>query len=170
MELNELRELIINTDDEYWHQLIVGPYFHDRVTNDGNEFTGTSHSHYCRAVLRSDVNVALEWGLEHGDDDDSAGRPWSNFPDKRVNSIFVDVFYLGALVDRTILVNVDGSRAYLPNYRTVRIDGGDPYDFDNAEYQHQVSRWDYLLAQLLNQLSGRSEYESYFARSGLVRV
>ena len=169
MELSKLRETVTETNDEYWHQLVVGPYYHDRPFVEGDNYTGTSHSHYNRAVLHSDVNVSLEWGYEHETNEDG-DYPWSDFPDKKVRSMFVDVFYAGSLVDRNVLYVVDGHRAILPNYRTVRTDDGGPFEFDSATWEHRDSKWEFLLAQLINQLSGNSEFASYFARSGLVRA
>ena len=170
MELDELRELIINTNDEYWNKLVVGPYYHDRIWHDGDDFDGTSHSHDSRAVLLNDANISIEWGLRHREDDDSDGYPWADFRDKRVESMLVDVFYAGALVDRSVLFRVDGGRSYLPDYDDVRVDDGEPHIIDDAVWEYQVDRWGYLLAQLINQLDSRDGYESYFARSGLVRV
>ena len=170
MELNELREIIIQTNDDFWHQLEIGPFYHDRIYVAGDlDFEGTSHSHYERAVLISDVDISLEWGMD-ADGREKESHAWADaasFPDPTIRSQVVDVFYRGALVDRTSVISVDGGRAYVPQYKTVRTDAGEPHVFKDATFEYRATRWNYYLTQLINQLAGHRDFESYVVRSGI---
>jgi len=67
-------------------------------------------------VYLEDVNLRME--SKHGEEDehvDDFREPWANkFPDSRARSYYVNVYYGATLIERVILVTVDGGRARLP--------------------------------------------------------
>lgn len=170
MQLIELRKQIIETNDDFWHRIDIGPYYHDRLHVPGDlEFTGSSHSHYSRFVLTHDVRISIEWGMDANFRGDET-HPWTDtaaFPDKRSSTEVVDIFLNGALVDRSTVISVDGGRAYLPSYSNARVDGETSTDWDNAVYEQHATYWDYYLAQLVDQLSGHREFDRYVKQSGI---
>ena len=114
--------------------------------------------------------TSIEWGMDGGDDRDE-NHLWAEsagFADPRTHTQGVDVFYRGALVDRTESISVDGSRSYVSQYKSVRVDDGEPRAYKNAKFEFHASYWDYYLTQLINQLMDHAEFESYVERSGIV--
>jgi len=154
MNMHELRGAITDTYDEHWHLVQDGPFFHDRVEDD------TVQAHRKRAVLHSDINIAIEWGMAVDDDADAAldDYDWASharLSDPKVHEIWVDVFYQGDLVDRVTLLDVDGHRAYLPVPEHI---GGT-----------WVTRsWGRVLGRLVTDLSERwgsgDRYDDYLAK------
>ncbi|WIE69209.1 hypothetical protein [Curtobacterium sp. MCLR17_054] len=110
MQLHELRALIIDSSAKSWSVIDDGPLFRADVD-------GRGHSHH--AVLNDALEVALEWGLRADDDDDAETDDYdwgsiANFKNPTIAEVWVDVRLNGELVQRLILLRVDGGRAYLP--------------------------------------------------------
>lgn len=108
MDLWALRKTIGETWDEHWHTLKNGPYFHDGFGEvESVEGHYLEHkSHYFRSVLTSDIDVSLEFGMSLDSDRREvtiAGFGWDfTFPDESIRREFIDIFYRGALVDRSL--------------------------------------------------------------------
>lgn len=159
MELWALRKLIGESWDEHWHRLEVGPYFHDGfgsvISQEGRYLEHNAHYH--RAVLTSDVDVSLEFGLSLDDDRGTVsleGYGWDfTFPDPSIRREFIDIFYRGALVDRLLVLDVDGGRATLPIA-------------DKINGAWTVHGWEYDIVALVDSLGGNSEFKSYFDQTG----
>ena len=157
MDLFALRKLIAESWDEHWHTLPIGPYFHDGFGEvDSSEGHYLEHrAHYYRAVLMSDVDVSLEFGMSLDGDRDRTieGFGWGlTFPDPAVRREFIDIFYRGALVDRMLVLDVDGGRATLPI--ACKISG------DWAVYG-----WEHDIVALVDRLNGNGEFEGYFGQT-----
>jgi len=171
MNINELRSTVLAAAADSWRMLPIGPFFHDRLHVDGDyDATTFSHTHSHRAVLSSDIDISIEWGMDDGRERDEH-HLWaetSGFPDPAVNTQGVDVFYRGSLVDRTQILAVDGNRSYVPTYRMVRVDDGDPVNVEVAKYAFHTSFWEFHLTGLINQLVGLDDFESYVTQSGIV--
>lgn len=172
MRLDEILQFIPDTDASHWHVITDYPIFHHsfEFSSSGSgqaSITGVE-SHTRRAVLRSDIDVALEWGMRRMRDEKEF-YPWNEpqrFADPNVHTFWVDLFYRDAVVEREMLVSVDGSRATLPVAHSRRIDGksfGEPAT--SGSYEHYTTRAEYDLARLIDDLDGGRDFDGYFARS-----
>ena len=121
MRHDEIRSRVMGTDADDWHQIVCwgggGPSYLNSfgvwTTSDGQMgFEIESHSNL--AVLREDVDLKIAWGL-NTDRDGSLTFPWqNNFADNKVTKMFIDILWRDSLVDREVVVSVDGGRALLP--------------------------------------------------------
>jgi hypothetical protein len=88
---------------------------------------------------------------ERGVQTEDFQEPWANgFADPKAKGYWVEVTYDRALIDRRVLVSVDGGRAMLP--------------MPKSRADLTVSKLSYRLAQLFDSLSKLDEYAS---RAGL---
>jgi hypothetical protein len=88
---------------------------------------------------------------ERGIHQEDFREPWANgFPDPKAVSYWADITYDRALIDRRVLVSVDGGRAMLPMPQS-RVD-------------LKVNKLHYRIAELLD---GMSTLPDYFSRAGL---
>jgi hypothetical protein len=158
MDLFALRKLITESRDEEWHTVKNGPYFHDGF---GEVQSAEGHylehqTHYYRFVLMSDVDVSIEFGMSLDSDRNAVslkGFGWDfTFPDESLRREFIDIFYRGALVDRLLVLDVDGGRSTLPIAR--KIDG-----------EWAVLGWEHDLVALVDSLGGNSEFNGYFGQT-----
>lgn len=103
------------------------------------------------AAYRRDLNLRFEVNyLDEGKQCDNFVEPWANrHPDPRATGYWCDLYYGSTLVERFILVAVDGGRAMLPIPKK---------DTD------KVLLLDYKVAQIHDTLGTLDEY---MARSGL---
>lgn len=156
MQLHEIRKEIEDTHSDYWTQ-IDGPLFRYNVglSNDSISHVGW---HETRWILNHDIDIAIEFGLAtdlFGTGGDL--RPeWAPFPDPSVDTMYADVFYRNALVDRVVVAYVDGGRAVLPVPKR---------DAD----RWIAMDWPYQLARLVDDLMGHREFTNYFAQSGIYK-
>lgn len=158
MHLWELRDQIASSGAGDWHVLESGPYFHDSF----EAFTdhrgrGLEHQrHQQRAVLYSDIDVSLEWGMtpdDHGydlKDFRAYADALTSVREKTVRVRTIDVFYRGALVDRLPVHLIDGGRVYLPA----------PSENDDG---WSVSGWHHDVVRLVDALRTSSQFDSYFS-------
>jgi hypothetical protein len=172
MRLDELLPVLSETDASHWEVLEGYPIFHHsfEISSRGGgdpAITGVE-THTNRAILRSDVDIALEWGARRMPDEEEY-YAWNDpqlFPDAGVRSFWVDLFYRGSVVYREMLAYVDGGRAVLPVADSRPADPATSSATPQRKFEGQTSRQEYELARLIDTLGGGGEYESYFARSG----
>lgn len=161
MDLWAIRKNFEETIDDHWNLLEVSTYFHDRIVGSGDEMEVESHYH--RAVLTSDVRLALEWGMHANSREDDVqfkNYPWGeqvHWPDPKVVEEFIDVFWDGSLVDRLRVMSVDGYRALLPLPKK----RGDDWT---------VMGWEVDLTRLVDQISGHDEFHRYFEGTGFATI
>ena len=104
------------------------------------------------AALREDprLRVTVRYD-ERGVHQEDFQEPWANkFPDPKAVSYWAELTYDRALIDRRVLVSVDGGRAMLP--------------MPESRVDLRVSKIHYRMAELLD---GLSTLPDYFARAGL---
>ncbi len=132
MTLREIIDTIINSDYDDWNRMTcwgghTGPSYSQRlgvVTKGSGAWELEIEEHAHVAAYKPNASITVAWGFTHNDD---FQENWhQNLPDKRASSSFIDVFFNGALVFRTIMVSVDGGRVYLPlpNAQTVNVPNG----------------------------------------------
>ncbi|MGX6446829.1 hypothetical protein ACVU7I_01985 [Patulibacter sp. S7RM1-6] len=117
MRFEELGELVAGSAPAAWRVLPLGPFPLDAPD--------PPPAHHTRAVLRADVDVALEWGMRESGRDyfepwlGNLGRLTEIAPERTL----LDVTYRGALVDRLTGLAFDGFLLPLPKARVPRERG-----------------------------------------------
>ncbi len=154
MRLQELLKSIIESDPNDWYT-ISSPTFRDRLIGVSSSTEGhwlEINSHHTTAVYKPDVSITLAWGLDWKEDFD---EPWAkSCPDPSASGDYVDVYYNGSLVFRTVYITVDCGRAKLP--------------MPMSRTDLNVARNYYHFVQLIDSIGGYvSQYDSYFRRVGL---
>jgi len=100
------------------------------------------------------ADVRLRFVVLHGDEgihNDDFREEWANkHPDRRAQSFWCDLYYGGGIINRFVLVAVDGSRAYLPIPHATSF---------------EISEIDYRVAQIHDESGTLDEY---IGRSGLI--
>ncbi|MFD6094563.1 hypothetical protein ACFWGN_20825 [Oerskovia sp. NPDC060338] len=166
MNLLELRDTIINSSIDDWHNVTVGPYFTDAPDIDED----TVEQHQELMVYRSDIDVTIQHGLRARGYDQikKATQLWhdAHFPDPAAHVEFVDVFWRGVLVDREHVVTVDGGRASIPMgiRDTLNYVSGKPRP-EKFEFAYRATRWQAALARLVD---GDRDWADYTKRAGIV--
>lgn len=173
MRLDEIRTLISKSDQDDWEKIGCwgagsGPSYLESFS----VWTGPSktwgldvESHSVIAVFRDDVDLRIAWGW---DPDDAADHrnlyfPWQEkLPDSKVTRFYADVFWRGALVDRMMMLSVDGGRAYMPL--------GRPKYEDKEWITEVVPDWEYKFTRLVHSFEHTDSYETYFQRVGFTRA
>jgi hypothetical protein len=124
------------------------------------EMADPETSHWYHAAYSPDAAIWLDWGrycVRNFHED------WiEHFASKDANSFYVDCFYSGNLVARTVLVSVDGGRAVLPiGVLRNRVNG---YE---VEVELENEGW----ARLIHALQyPATEFDGYFSRARMKRV
>jgi hypothetical protein len=106
------------------------------------------------AALKEDprLRVTIRYD-ERGVHEEDFREPWANgFPDPSARSYWAEVTYDRAILDRYVLVSVDGGRAMLP--------------MPNSRVDLHVGELKYRVAELFD---GAATLQQYFARAGLRR-
>lgn len=165
--LNEIRQMIIDSDPEDWHKPQVGPYFTDAYNVDDDAF----QSHDTLFVFEPDVDLTIQHGLKWDDYEiTKATDLWDGavFPDQTVRVRLADIFWRGTLIDRVEVVSVDGSRAVLPvgtrHLKNEMPISGPDEDF-KPEWDYTATAFETAVARVVNNL--RMDFEQYFQRAGL---
>ncbi|PYY34477.1 hypothetical protein [Curtobacterium sp. MCPF17_046] len=169
MKLDEIRALIAQTGSDDW-QRIEAPLYNHWIDWSSSGFEG-SITHTSRAVLRTDIDISVEWGMHRPGERDEY-HPWAEglFADPDVHSFWVDVFYRGAHVDRRTLVSVDGNRAYFPSPKPTRADSDElVLSPDDAVFTWSVTEEEYAFAAAINDLD-RNDFEGLFSRTDVMIV
>ncbi|WP_210494534.1 hypothetical protein [Patulibacter sp. SYSU D01012] len=117
MRFEELHELVAESHPAGWRLLPLGPYPADAPDPPA--------AHHTRAVLRADVDVALEWGMRESSRD--YFEPWlgnlGRLTEVRPERILLDLTYRGALVDRLLGLAFEDFLLPLPRARVPRVKG-----------------------------------------------
>lgn len=144
MDIGLLLNTVFGSSPADWERVHSWPL--DGFDPDPEGFDGLE-----RAVLQTDIDIALAWGTTLVDD---FREPWANNnPDPSARSFNVYILHNGAPVYADFLVSVDGGRCYLPPPR-----GG----------SNLVPTNRFELAQLLDGIERpHGEFRDYFERSGL---
>ncbi|NIL86531.1 hypothetical protein RhoFasGS6_03935 [Rhodococcus fascians] len=163
MTLDAVRAAIAGTDaDEDWNHITCwgggGPSYRDRAA-----FSDASESHSNVAILKSNVDISIAWGMQL--DEREPGKPparsfdWAdNLPDSSVNILIGDVFYRSGLIDRVLMASIDGARCLLPW----------------AHQQHSgphkgkitTSQWWYDFTYLVDGMEGMRQFDEYWPQVG----
>lgn len=108
-------------------------------------------------IYKNDVKLSMS--INYNDDgiqNSNFIEKWANcFPDKKATGYWVDIRYGSTIINRTILVSVDGGRAMLPI----------PREFDENNKLNVVKSVDYKIAEIFD--ADLRNLSQYFARSGL---
>ncbi len=159
MQYDEIMKTIITSSSEDWATVSAeGATFLDRLgeARSADQRWVEVASHTSLVVYKADIDLRLAWGLPNGDH--LAYEGWT-FPDPRIDRIFVDAFWRGALVARWPVLMVDGYRCYLP------------------EPEWKASGWtvkasETALARLVQHLSHSPgwDFDEYLKRTGAIEV
>jgi hypothetical protein len=172
MYLTELRGTIANTAVADW-LVVDGPLFHESTSTKLSNMTGqvVVDRPASRAVLVSDIDVALEWGLLARTPDLAKKSPeWTRdvgFSQRTVMPVYLDVFYRGSLVDRVTVAWVDNLTALLPWPHLAPQDAISDLGFSNVA-AWRVSKWSHALCRLVDALEDGGQFDEYFKRVGFV--
>lgn len=172
MYLSELRGTIANTTSADW-LVVDGPLFHEATSVKPSNMTGHPivDRPASRAVLVTDIDVALEWGLQArlGTVPKDA-KEWTRaagFSTRAVLPIYVDVFFRGSLVDRITGIWVDNLSALLPAPHLKPQDAVSDLGFTNVA-AWRVGRWSHALCRLVDALEEGTRFDDCIAATGFV--
>ena len=164
MQLDDVYRILEDTDpDAHWHRADTdyATFLNNPVEGErGLEF----ESHFGRAAFKADIALGLAWGLPY-DGGRTWEEDWAHFPDRSIRGYWADIFYAGMLIERHLLLSVDGGRCFLPAPTPIVDDS----DLSNVKVLGQeVDRIQHNLARIIDGLRGGvSEYDSYFRQSGI---
>lgn len=132
MTLRELHERIAASSALHWRVLPPGPGF-DLGIGEAHAVEGSGvvggeapfgHTH--RAVLRSDIDLVLTWGMRESERE--YFEPWlgnlGRLTEVRAERILLDVLWAGSLVDRLLGLRIgDDAVLPFPRSRQPRVKG-----------------------------------------------
>ena len=172
MRLDELRHTISDSEPDDWN-VITGPSYLDHFVpmevnrgQPGLVYELHHAAHHTRAILTSDVDISIAWGL-YLDPDNPAyfSEAWTqSFPDKKAYAQYADVFYRGSLVDRVTIVAVDGGR-----YK-IAMPEQDLEEIENMKPKligYWIGPWEDAVGRLITRLDGGHSYEAGLKRAGI---
>jgi hypothetical protein len=172
MYLTELRGLIANTTSTDW-LVVDGPLFHEATSVTPSNTSGHPivDRPASRAILVSDIDVAIEWGLQApAHEHTQNAREWTRgagFSYQAVLPVHVDVFFRGSLVDRVTAIWVDNLSALLPAPHLKPQDAVKDLGFANVA-AWRVGRWSHALCRLVDALEEGTRFDDYIAATGFV--
>ena len=172
MYLTELRGLVANTKTSDW-LVVDGPLFHEATSVKPSNMTGHPivDRPASRAVLVTDIDVALEWGLQARPGSIAKdAKEWTRdagFATRAVMPVYVDVFFRGSLVDRVTGVWVDNLTALLPVPHLAPQDAVGDLGFANVA-AWRVGRWSHALCRLVDALEEGTRFDDYVRATGFV--
>lgn len=158
----ELLNLFVNSTGDDWECFNSPSFISDvesydsYLPNSGNERKIEARGHNNRASYKHDLAIGVAWGLTIND---NFKEDWANIhPDPKASSHYLDFFYNGMLVFRTIYVVIDGGRSYMPlPKRQDNPDGTVSWVINNKTYE---------FFRIFNDLQGfDTQYSSYLSRS-----
>ncbi|MGB3412457.1 MAG: hypothetical protein WBA45_14815 [Microthrixaceae bacterium] len=117
------------------------------------------------------MSLGVAWGLEYMSGE-SWQEPWSTrLPDSNVSGSWADVLWNGMLVDRELVLNVDGGRGKLPAGRKLGAPSATGSLMDTEVFAEEVSEWQAALARLVHCFESPAErFDEYMTRAGIVVV
>jgi hypothetical protein len=148
MTIDELIHTIRTSTGENWHNLNSnGPFYKHRIVMNGNTPMFDQHLEF--ASFKNDLQITLGWGLL--DNNDFQAPYANNNPDPNAKGMWLDVFFNGAMVFRTMYISVDGGRCNIP-IPSSDVNGGWEVSNEYADLIH-----------ILNQIHGldRNTYDRY---------
>jgi hypothetical protein len=109
VRLHQIHDILTTSIAEDW-RLLYPPVFHHQlgVVQAGGPWSLEVYEHHYSATYRHDVNLTMAWGFEV--DRDLTFPMWNGFPDPQISRLNLDIFWAGALINRILLVSVDGGR------------------------------------------------------------
>lgn len=147
--LNEVRDLVRNSDASEWHKIEEGegPTYRSWFNYSGGSAGGAwrlrEDSHPIALVYEPDVDLTIAYGMQFNQRGPGSEPTfdWADtFSDTSTEVYIADIFWRGSLIDRVHYVAVDGHRAYLPIGR--------------GHQGLQITTWDRDVAQLLHDIKG----------------
>lgn len=122
--LRDLHERIAASSAPHWRVLPPGPGFGlgaGPAVVEGEASVGHMH----RAVLRSDVDLVLTWGMLESERE--YFEPWlgnlGRLTEVRAERVLLDVLWAGSLVDRLLGLRIDDAVLPFPRSRQPRVKG-----------------------------------------------
>ncbi|MEG9553386.1 hypothetical protein ACFYUM_35340 [Streptomyces fimicarius] len=176
MRLADIRSTIEQSASGDWHHIGCwgsgsGPSFHDKWerwgTLGGDELSKWAldlESHGNKLVNRENVALTIAWGITV-----SKGMTpdWNTFPDDRpVDYQVGDIFWNGTLVDRQLLVPVDGGRVILPVPTPIY----EKQEGKTIVARFEVTRFERAFARLLHNAEPGEDFDQYYNDAGFVTV
>jgi hypothetical protein len=169
MTLIDIIDVITRSDTKEWNHIscwgaFSAPSYRDKFefyeTFNGSENVLHHDAHSDTAAYKDDLSITIAWGLVCNEE---FVEDWANNnPASNASSHFLDVFYNGALVFRTVYVVVDGGRCSLPVLRKT-------YDKQtNKVISLSAPRGYYKLISLLDAFGKISSFDSYWSQAGAV--
>lgn len=156
MTLQDLIQTIRTSNQNDWHNIGAnGPLFNHRIIMNGDTPETDQHLEY--ASYNRDLQITIGWDLV--DNDDFQAPYANNNPDRHANGMWLDVFYNGALVFRTMYVSVDGNRCNLPIPTN-----------NNGTWEVSNEQADFIF--VINAIHGldRADYNRYLNTAGIAVV
>jgi hypothetical protein len=177
VRLGELRDIIEASEGSDWNNIPCwgggsGPSYRERVSSEGqpgNAVVVEAHSNVCSYEPDLDITVAFGFN-PHGDDGDLTFGIEDKLGVEKgsISKILVDVFYRGALVDRSYLLYVDGGRGLLP-LSSPRRAAGSPSHGPDVEWDHVVSRRKVNFARAIHSIELRpADFDHYLEQSDYI--
>lgn len=122
MRVYDVRNLIDQSVVDDWEYVQTETtIFRQQVVTSGGSGEGTqieTREHYSIAVYQEDVSLTLAWGLDYRGGESWEESAWKHaFPDPKVYGYFADVQWNGVVIERHLLLSVDGGRYVLPSGR-----------------------------------------------------
>jgi len=167
MNYDALVDTVLSSSPSEWTRVAgrVAPQFVGEVSAGDQRWLEVAE-HDSRWVLKQDVQISLAYGMDSSDPEFSLSFPlMDKFSDPKITGIWVEMQLNGVAIRRVQLILVDGARAVLPTPRNV-VRGDSPADFELVGYS--TTRAEVTLARLVDELNGRTEFDSYLERSGMM--
>jgi hypothetical protein len=163
MRLDEIRRVIQGSTVDAWHVLSddAPTYVHGFEYSRDN-ITGV-REHHSRAVLWSDVDIGLAWGMDVSHGDPPPEPDWTaSFLNRKAQLNLVEVLYRGQPVDRVVYAGIDNAAGKVP-WPESRYAAGANLDLSEAPQPPEaleVTAWQMGLVTLIEALGGGGPYRS----------
>ncbi|WEV72113.1 hypothetical protein [Bifidobacterium sp. ESL0790] len=174
MQFYELKKIILDRTADAWHHVRVEegqePASMRRYIDDPDDhetYQKHTNSPYGRAVLREDIDIAIEWGqltLPYVSEVDGWKSFWTDkFPDRTpVSSEFADLLYRGSLVDRYEIFPADGGKFYCPYVRERKHFGVTESEVFDSDFKYWTTIEELKVCELLNSFEHKNSLAAYF--------
>jgi hypothetical protein len=169
MRLEEFRSVVTSSEAEDWHRMQGWETYLYKLGNVTEYDNGQRleivdvESHHSRAVYQPDIAIGIAWGLPH-QGGERFHEDWTErFADEKASAGWLDLLYHGQPVDRRLYVLVDGARCKLPLPEQIFAAG---FGVGPREKRLWVTRRDYELVRLVNELDSGVDYDRYLRQAG----
>lgn len=179
MRLDDIRALIQGSSQDDWHVLPGDAPTYVHRFKYGSDERGDAiwglDEHDSRAVLRSDLDVSLVWGMVTGDE--PSAQDWADqlsSVNKKVRAAVAEVLYRGQPVDRVVYAIVDNAHGAVP-WPELHYRPGANQSLDTSEPPESltITAWEMAVVSLSDALGGGGGYgkpEDYARRAGITIV